>query len=167
MARFFSATCSLLVRLALGCWVGGAVLFVITSVAEQTSPMFDSRTRDQLATIRFPYYYLYCWICLGIALAAALSGAIFASQPLRRRLSVTAILTLISLGIAIADYHWVYKPLQALIIPPGEVRSQEFLALHNRSRHINELHLTIALVAAIMICLPEKASSTCSPSANH
>lgn len=167
MARFLSAISSLLVRLALGCWVGGAVLFVITSVAEQTSPMFDSRTRDQLATIRFPYYYLYCWICLGTALAAAVLGAICSSKCLRRRMMVAAGLTLISLGIAICDYHWVYKPLQALIIPPGEVRSQAFLTLHNRSRHINELHLTIALIAAIIICLPEKASSTCSPSANH
>jgi hypothetical protein len=167
MARFFSAICSLLVRLALGCWVGGAVLFVITSVAEQTSPLFDSRTRDQLATIRFPYYYLYCWICLGTALAASVLGTICSSQCLRRRMTTVAVLTLISFGIAVADYHWVYQPLQALIIPPGEAKSQQFITLHNRSRHINELHLTLALVAAIIICLPEKASSTCSPSANH
>ncbi len=167
MARFLSAICSLLVRLALGCWIGGAVLFVITSVAEQTSPLFDSRTRDQLATIRFPFYYLYCWICLGTALAAAILGSLCSSPCLRRRMTAAAGLTLISLGIAIADYHWVYKPLQALIIPPGEVRSQEFLTLHNRSRHTNELHLTIALVAAVIICLPEKASSSCSSSATH
>ena len=166
MLRFLSAICTMLVRLALGFWVGGAVLFVITSVAEQTSPLFDSVARDRLATIRFPLYYLFCWICLGTALASSIVGSVCSSGCLRNRLRAAAVLAVISLGIAVADYLWVYRPLQALIIPPGEARTQEFVTLHNRSRHINELHLTIALVAAIVICLPEKVQASCSPAAD-
>jgi hypothetical protein len=52
-------------RLAISFWVGGAILFVITSVAEQRYPPFDSLIRDQLATIRFPLYYIFGWGCLG------------------------------------------------------------------------------------------------------
>ncbi len=166
MLPFLPAICTMLVRLALGFWVGGAVLFVITSVAEQTSPLFDSVARDRLATIRFPFYYLFCWICLGTALLSSILGYVCSLGCLRRRLSATAVLVVISLGIAVADYFWVYRPLQALIIPPGEARTQQFLTLHDRSRHINELHLTIALVAAVVICLPEKAQATCPPSAD-
>ncbi|MBL8811199.1 MAG: hypothetical protein JNM43_13565 [Planctomycetaceae bacterium] len=166
MLRYLSAICTLFVRLTLGFWVGGAVLFVITSVAEQTSPLFDSVARDRLATIRFPLYYLFCWICLGTALVSSVLGFACASGCLRKRLRAAAILVLISLGIAVADYFWVYRPLQALIIPPGEARTQEFVTLHNRSRHINELHLTIALVAAVVICLPEKGRAPCSPAAD-
>ena len=57
-------------RLFLVAWIGGAALFVITSIAEQRTPEFDSITKDRLATIRFPLYYLYGMICLTVATAA-------------------------------------------------------------------------------------------------
>jgi hypothetical protein len=68
---------------------------------------------------------------------------------------------LLSTAIAIADYKWVYQPLQVLITPPGQARTQQFVTLHDQSRVINEVHLTIALIAAIVICLPEKSQGEC------
>ncbi len=53
---------------------GAAILFVITSVAEQTAPDFDSMIRDRLATIRFPYYYVYGFASLGIACLSAIGS---------------------------------------------------------------------------------------------
>jgi hypothetical protein len=71
VSKFVSRLCVLATRLAISFWVGGAILFVITSVAEQRNPQFDSLIRDQLATIRFPLYYIFGWGCLGTTLVAS------------------------------------------------------------------------------------------------
>jgi len=150
-------------RLSLSLWVGGAMLFVITSVAEQTYSEFDSVIRDQLATIRFPLYYLFGWGCLGIATVSTALGALLQRGCLRKRMIAAFCLTLLSTAIAVVDYKWVYQPLQTLITPPGKARTQEFMTLHDRSRIINETHLTIALIAAILICLPDKPATAAEP----
>lgn len=151
-----------LTRIALCFWVGGAILYVITSVAEQRYAQFDSLVRDQLATIRFPLYYRFGWFCLGTTLVTSLLAIVTNAANLRKRMLAVLGLTLISTGIAIVDYQMVYKPLQRLITPPGKTRTQEFVALHDRSRIINEVHLTIALFAAVIACLPEKQMANAS-----
>lgn len=146
-----------LLRLLLAAWVGAAVLYVITSVAEQTSSHFDSLIRDQLATIRFPLYY-----CFGLsihALAVPFAFLIWfnsTSQNQRRFLAIFLLVLLSSVLITL-DYLLVYLPLQELITPPGQVRSQQFIQLHTLSRHANEVHLTVMLVASIVASLPLKA----------
>ena len=155
--RFISSFCILAARLSIGFWVGGAILFVITSVAEQRHPQFDSVIRDQLATIRFPLYYVYAWCCLGTTLGATAIGAMLSGGRLRKRMLIVFGLTLLSAIIAIADYTLVYGPLQELITPPGQARNQQFIMLHDRSRIINEVHLSIALIAAIITCLPDRS----------
>lgn len=156
ISRFFATASVTLTRLSLCFWVGGAILYVITSVAEQRSPEFDSVIRDHLATIRFPLYYVFGWGCLGIAFVTSLVAVVTNAANLRRRMLAVLGLTFISTGIAIFDYQFVYNPLQELITPPGKARTQEFTALHDRSRIINEVHLSVALVAAVIACLPEK-----------
>ena len=161
ISKLTSHLCVMATRLAISFWVGGAILFVITSVAEQRHPQFDSLIRDQLATIRFPLYYIFGWVCLGTTLIASVIAAMLNKGCLRKRLLACGCLTLISTAIAIADYKWVYQPLQVLITPPGQARTQQFVTLHDQSRVINEVHLTIALIAAIVICLPEKSQGEC------
>lgn len=156
-----SLICVMTTRLAISFWVGGAILFVMTSVAEQRHPTFDSLVRDQLATIRFPLYYIFGWGCLGTTLIASLIAATLNQGCLRKRLLACFCLTLLSTGIAVIDYKWVYLPLQTLITPPGQARTQHFIKLHDQSRIINEVHLTIALIAAIIVCLPEKTRGEC------
>ena len=146
-------------RLALSFWVGGAVLFVMTSVAEQRHSQFDSVIRDQLATIRFPYYYLFGWTCLGTAISASALAAILSHGCLRKRMLAAFAFTILSTAIAVLDYGWVYRPLQELISPPGLARTEQFITLHQRSRTINEVHLSLALIGALIACLPEKHSS--------
>ena len=148
-------------RLSLAAWVGAAMLFVITSVAEQRSPAFDSIIRDQLATLRFPWYYMFGTICLSLALVGSTVGALLSTGGVRKRLLAASILTLLSGGIAGADYACVYSPLQSLIEPPGKSRTEDFIVLHERSRLINEIHLGLALLAAVVICIPESASGEC------
>ena len=161
VSKLTSHLCVMATRLAISFWVGGAILFVITSVAEQRYSQFDSVIRDQLATIRFPLYYIFGWGCLGTTLIASLIAGMLNKGCLRKRLLACFCLTLISTVIAVVDYKWVYQPLQALITPPGQARTQQFMTLHEQSRLINEVHLTIALIAAIIICLPEKPHVPC------
>ena len=157
--RFLAGLSVLIARLSITFWVGGAILFVITSVAEQRHAAFDSLIKDQLATIRFPLYYVFGWGCLGLAMASTLVGVVLQKACLRRRMIAAFLLTLLSTGIAIADYKWVYLPLQELITPPGQARTQQFISLHNRSCVINEVHLTIALLAAVLVCLPDRLTN--------
>ena len=143
-----------LCRLALAMWIGGAVLFVVTSIAEQTSPHFDATSRDLLATIRFPYYYTFGAACLSTAAVSGCAVVLSSSGRERRRFRLVFLLTLIAAGVAAADYQQVYKPLQAEITPPGLPRSARFAELHRRSTHVNEIHIGLALLAAIIATVP-------------
>ncbi len=153
---FASSLAVLLTRLALSFWVGGAVLFVITSVAEQMNPAFDSVVKNQLATIRFPHYYRFGGVCLGVALAASLFATLFGYGTIRRRMIIVFLLSLVSTGIVIFDYTQIYVPLEALLIPPDKAKAPEFTTLHDRSRVVNEVHLSIALIAVLIASWPVK-----------
>ncbi|MCP4172008.1 MAG: hypothetical protein GY758_14680 [Fuerstiella sp.] len=143
-----------LLRLLLAAWIGAAVLYVITSVAEQTSSNFDSLIRDQLATIRFPLYYCF-GLAIHVAAVALAFGVWKTSAPEnRRRLLIVFLLVGLSGILITLDYFIIYVPLQDLITPPGQVRSQRFIQLHTLSRRANEVHLTIMLIAAIVASIP-------------
>lgn len=128
------------------------MLFVITSVAEQVSPHFDSVARDHLATIRFPHYYQYCAATLGIALVSSITATTLSRGTFRRWQLLILTLTALSTAGAAIDYKFVYLPLQELITPPGKARAQEFVTLHKQSRNGNMIHVTLALAAALAAC---------------
>ena len=145
-----------LLRFLLAAWVGAAVLYVITSVAEQVSPNFDSRTRDQLATIRFPIYYQF-GACLYVG-TAILAIIVWQCLPGLRRSTAVLALIVVSGAIFTWDYFEIYLPLQDLIIPAGQVRTQEFVRLHTLSRNVNMLHLSLMLLSGLLICMPLPAA---------
>lgn len=157
---------TLVARVLLSGWVGGAVLFVITSVAEQSHPGFDSFIRDQLATIRFPLYYQFCWLTLGTSLICTLIALLIQPRPRNSRLALSATLSCISLLLAAIDYQWIYRPLQTLISPPGQTRTPAFTTLHEQSKLANETHLAIALVSALILCSSPTTTSG-NPSAEN
>lgn len=153
-------------RLLLAVWVGAAVLFVITSVAEQTAPEFESVTRDQLATIRFPLYYAFGSGIYGLsALALAILWCCGERQN-RRRTVITTTLICVSALVFAYDYFMVYRPLQQLIIPPGSARNEQFMTLHKASEYANTIHVLLMLVAAAVVSWPRPpAAKTDSQSA--
>ena len=57
---------------ALVAWVGAAILFVVTSVREVQSTDFDSNTKDHLALLRFPAYYLFGFTLVPVASVGAI-----------------------------------------------------------------------------------------------
>lgn len=154
LIRILNAVFLMLARFFLIAWIGGAALFVITSIAEQRSPEFDSITKDRLATIRFPLYYLYGATCLTVATAATGLAVATSQKGSRRKLVAGFLLCVLSSAVAGYDYVAVYSPLQKAISPPGQVRGPDFTRLHWQSELINEIHVTIALLAAVLISLP-------------
>ena len=159
LTRILNALFLTTARLFLVAWIGGAALFAVTSIAEQRAQEFDSTDKDRLATIRFPLYYLYGAFCLSTAIVA--TGLAIATTPRGYHKQLTAGFTLCVLSAAVAGYDYiaVYSPLQQAITPPGQVRGPDFLSLHKQSELINEVHISLALLAAILICLPARPTS--------
>ncbi len=135
-----------MMRLALAAWVGAAVLFVLTSIAEQRFPGFSITIRDQLATIRFPFYYAMGTAACTVALAAGVL-----CRSLSWRVNLALILTVAAGLVYALDYWFIYRPLQALIIPPGQPRTDHFERLHEWSANINAFHLLLILTAAVLV----------------
>ena len=158
MNKTFSISVTLL-RLLLAAWIGAAILYVITSVAEQTSPNFDSVTRDQLATVRFPLYYQFGFVVHIVAAFLAVFAWLSARAIASRRFLAVMLLVFVSFVLFVLDYHFVYTPLQNSIIPPGQARTQDFVKLHTWSRHANEAHLMVAFIATLLAAIPVRAAA--------
>lgn len=153
-------------RLALSAWIGAAVLFVVVGVAEVTSPEFTSTVKDQLAVLRFPLFYAAGFSLVGLSLG--LTGLLPwpAGYGTLRRWSVPILLLIALLGM-VADYQWVYLPLERLVTPPGQVRTQEFETLHKRSSQVNTINLAFCLVAASLLNWPGSMSDRHSSIVSH
>ncbi len=100
-------------------WVGAAVLFVMTGVAEVRSPEFESATKNSLAALRFPYYYLVGFTLVGFALFGSWMLSIRRTSLLKGVKSLVACMTIASILMNI-DYVWVFRPL--LVMMSEEVK---------------------------------------------
>lgn len=145
--RLLRRQCLTVARLALAGWVGAATLFVINGVRLVTSGVFDSVDRDHISLLRFPPYYLFGFVLMGVAVVSLA----FAGNAVRRW--VLGVVLAAGL-IMLADYLWVYRPLEAMITPPGQARSPRFETLHRASMIVNFVHVGLCLVAAIAISRP-------------
>lgn len=146
-------------RFALAGWVVAALLFVATSVSEQVSGEIDSRSKDVLAVLRFPWYYGFGFSLVPISLVGFMAYCRGVSDWSKRS-KITIALIAAGLIAMVVDYTTIYRPLRDAITPPGQVRTERFVALHKASKHINEVDLTLCFVAAIMMCAPVRQDST-------
>ncbi len=141
------------VRFMLPAWVGGAALFVITSVLEVTAnqPEIDSVVRDALVGLRFPPYYAFGGVLLGCSLVA---GGILSlgGCASKRRFQIATALVLTASVLMIVDYIWIYQPLFEMVTPPGKARTPRFETLHDASKHINSVGLLLAAIAGGLFC---------------
>ena len=149
----FSKFCLSVGRLAITSWVGAAVLFVVTSVMEITSGQFPSDDLDRLIAIRFPPYYCYGAVSLGVALIGILfSGPLWKQAHVRWGL--VCVLITIGMSLMTIDYFVVFNPLLEMITPPGQPRPQNFQQLHQVSEMINGAGLLVSLLAALLANWP-------------
>jgi hypothetical protein len=146
--------CLLLARFCLSAWVGAATLFVVNGIQQVRVREFDSAVKDRLALARFPAYYLFGFALVGLSLAC-LAALWRSSVPARGRLVLATLLVATSLGIMACDYVLVYKPLERMVTSPRGAKPAEFVALHQRSKQVNSLHVGLCLLAAGVVCWPE------------
>ena len=129
------------------------MLFVINGVQQATSGQFESMTTDQLVLLRFPAYYLMGFILVGAAfIGSAVSGELVS---FRRRGTLLGLFGL-ALVVMLFDYLVVYLPLAELITPPGKARTQGFQTLHQWSKIINSVDLSLVLLGAVLACWPTR-----------
>ena len=146
----------LLARLCIVAWVGAAVLFVVTAVIEQSSDKFDSLIRDHLAVVRFPPYYLFGSVLVGVSLACGVAARKHSGLGRLKGLLFIA-LTLAALLLMVADYFFIYRPMVDMLTPVGKARPAEFGGYHDASKYINLVSITICLVAGGVICWPGRS----------
>lgn len=142
-----------LARWSAAAWVGAALLFVAVGVREVTHPSFTSEIKDQLATLRFPLYYAYGAV---LVISAWVGSWLSKGHPQLSGHSRRTVLVLLSLALVVmaVDYLWIYRPLEALVTPPGKVRTEYFLSLHRWSMRVNTLQVLLCLLAGIALCWP-------------
>ena len=100
-------------RFLLPAWIGAAILFVITSVAEQTSRFIDTFTRDQLATIRFPLYYKFGTVIYAVSVVSCIVAWKTSGAACHKRAVMVLVLMAVSTVIFALDYFVVYSPFPA------------------------------------------------------
>lgn len=146
-------SCLMLARFCLSAWVGAAALFVVNGVQQVMEPEFDSTVKNRLALLRFPTYYVFGFVLVGLSLFCL---AMLWRSPLiaRWRQSLATLLVAGSLGVMAYDYVQVYKPLEGMVTPPEEAKPAEFQTLHRRSEIVNSVHVGLCLAAAILVCWP-------------
>jgi hypothetical protein len=149
----------MIARISLAAWLGAAALFVATSIREVRPREagfnfeFDSLTRDQLVTLRFPLYYRYGFALVGTGLLATVVS--YGHPAISRgRSRVALALVAAALAAMIADYIWIYQPLARMIDPPGGAKPSGFVAYHNASKWINETSVALIFLAALVLSWP-------------
>jgi hypothetical protein len=145
----------MLARFSLSAWVGAAALFVVNGVQQVMEPEFDSTVKDRLALLRFPTYYVFGFVLVGLSLLCLVS--LWRSELMaRRRQALAMLLVAGSLGVMAYDYAQVYSPMARMITPPGQAKPAEFHTLHQRSEMVNSVHVGLCLAAALFVCWPRK-----------
>ncbi len=146
--------CITIARFALSAWIGAAALFVVTSIAEQRSPTFGSVEKNLLAALRFPAYYSFGFVLVGLGLVGGAFGVDYRVR-LKGWLIVVVCLTL-ALILMVVDYVAIYSPLYAIVTDPSGARDARFVELHRWSEQINTVDVTLCLIAALIACWPTK-----------
>ncbi len=141
-------------RFALSAWIGAAVLFVVTSVREATSPAFDSLIKNELAALRFPPYYLFGFVLVGLGFVCG-AAAVWRQEHRRRWRLLIGVLSLASV-LMLVDYVAVFLPLYEIVSHPESARDERFSRLHQASKWLNFVDVALCTVAAIAVCWPTR-----------
>ena len=150
-----SRLCLTIARFCLCLWVGAAALFVVTSIAEQRCPDFSEPIKNELALLRFPWYYRFGFTLLGATLAAGHFARGHRDLAGAARWIVFGF-TALSLALMTVDYYAVFQPLAEMITPPDRAIAGEFRQYHEMSKWINLAHVSCALIAAVALCRPAR-----------
>ena len=145
-------------RVSLSAWVGAAILFVITGVREVTMTDFDAATKNSLAATRFPAYYAFGFTLVAVAGASAF-GLILTSKEMRRRKTVVLTLSVFALIVMYLDHHFIYQPLEIMMLEPEGRLDADFFRYHQWSKYINCVSVGACLIASFVSACPARSSA--------
>ncbi len=138
-------------------WFGAAALFVIAGIREVRSPELDSAARDAVVLLRFPCYYVAGF---GLVTISILGLVVSQMAGFRSRIGkVALILLVLSLTGMVADYVWVYMPLEEHIRTQGP-RDARFTELHEASKWMNLANVSLCTLASWLLCVAPTAISS-------
>lgn len=151
MQRWFR----MIARLSLVCWLGAAIFFVTVAIRPIRSPFLDSQSKALLASLLFPGYYAFGFGLLSVGWVATCCSS-------NRRWSWQLLWVTLAIGIAAADWIWIYGPLAEMTrlqwveqaAPPASFRGY-----HLASMAINSVGLVCSALAAVLACLDERPQS--------
>jgi hypothetical protein len=146
-------------RLCSSAWIGAATLFVVVGIQEVTRGGFDSTTKDVLVGIRFPSFYTFGFVLVSCAWMGA-CVADFHPELSRRRRAFAILALLAVLALMAIDYCWIYSPLVAMVMPPGQSKPASFVTYHEASKYINLAGLVMASIAAVALNWPTPSKSS-------
>ncbi len=148
--------CWTLSRFAITAWVGAAALFVVTSIQEARSLKFDSVVKAELATLRFPTYYAF-------AFALVVAALVFAVAAGKVQSRVYLGLLIAALVLLVADYFFVYSPLQRMTASVEQAKPASFEQYHTAEMWVNAGGFIIWFIASLVACWPMKLSDSSEP----
>ena len=140
-------------RCAITAWVGASAIFVVTAVQEVSSDQFDSLTKAALATLRFPTYYAFAFTLITAALVFGMAAGMQVKTTWTCRHLYLALL-LIALVLMLADYFFVYVPLQRMTAAVEQARPADFDWYHTMSKWTNAAGFCLWLIASLTACWP-------------
>jgi hypothetical protein len=141
-------------RLSLAGWLGAAVFFVAVAIRPIRAPELDTPHKALLAGILFPGYYAFGFTLLSLAAICILLA--------RPRFWICQFgFVALALGLATIDWFTIYSPLAEMTrlqwveqaAPPASFRDY-----HIASMVINGFVVLCSAVAAVLSCLPGRAS---------
>lgn len=144
-----------LARFCSAAWIGAASLFVVVGIREVTKGGFDSATKDALVAIRFPSFYQFGVVLIGIAWIGVLISRDSMLLSPRRRIACLVLLAIV-LALMAADYVWIYEPLLQMVTPPGQAKPSGFHEYHQASKWINSAGLIVCCIAAGLLNWPSR-----------
>lgn len=147
------SVCLTLSRLALAGWTLAAVLFVVTTVQEVSSPEIEAATKAHLTDMRFPAYYSFGFSLLTTGFVTAIFGC---QLPGIARIRKVAVISLSGAGLLLmgVDYFWIFDPLREMSADPLAARPAEFVTYHQYSMYLNGLGILVIALAATTLSWP-------------
>ena len=149
----------MLLRFATAAWVGAASLFIVCAALEATCPDLDSLAKNTLILLHFPWYYLFGFALLAVALASALVCWTTATQQ-RRLLLILVVVLAAALLLMAGDYFFIYRPMVGMLDQPAEARPASFQRYHTLSMTINACGSVLWLAAALLACWARSSNQT-------
>ena len=147
--------CWTLSRCAITAWVGASAIFVVTAVQEVSSVQFDSLTKAALATLRFPTYYAFAFTLVTTALVFGMAAGMQVKTTWKCRHFYLALL-ITALLLMLADYFFVYVPLQRIMVASEQARPANFTWYHTMSKWTNAVGFCLWSIASLTACWSER-----------